>query len=74
MSSTSMIEFNILLNPTDTMPMLSPSQEDLPPPYLCHPLFPQMIGASPTQLRYKIKKCIILGHHIRLCVNAANDD
>ena len=55
MSSTSMIKFSLPLNPIDTMPMISPGQGELPLPYLCHPLFPQMIGASPTQLHYKIK-------------------
>ena len=75
-SSTSMIKFKLPRTPAYTMFTLRPGQGELPPPYLCHPLFPepQMIGTCPTQLHYKIKICIIYDLCIRLCVNVAEDD
>ena len=75
-SSTSMIKFKLPLNSAYTMSTLRPGQGELLPPYLCHPLFPepQMIGASPTQLHYKIKTCIICNICLILCVNVAEDD
>ena len=53
-----MIKFKLTVNLIDTMFMLSPCQGEFPFSYLCHPLFPQMIGASPPQFCYKIKTCI----------------
>ena len=74
MSLTLMIKLILPIDSTDTMHMLGPGQGDILPPYVCHPLFPQVIGASPTQIYHKIQKSIIFDDHVRLCGDVANDD
>ena len=74
MSLTLMIKLILPIDSTDTTHMLGPGQGDILPSYVCHPLFPQVIGASPTQIYHKIQKSIILDDHVRLRGDVANDD
>ena len=74
MSLTLMVKLILPIDSTDTTHMLGPGQGDILPSYVCHPLFPQVIGASPTQIYHKIQKSIIFDDHVRLCGDVANDD